>query len=103
MLMLVGGTGVVALVFVLAVSPLVSLLVPDLLVREPSGYLARLFAPLLVLLPLSVLLAGSLQAQGRFALAGLRQLCRSGWILPDARRAPVDVRGSDLLPRPGGS
>ena len=78
LLMLIGGTGVLALGFVLVASPLVSLLAPDLLVREPSGDLARLFAPLLVLLPLSVLLAGSLQAQGRFALAGLRQVCWYG-------------------------
>ncbi len=81
LLMLIGGTGVLALGFVLVASPLVSLLAPDLLVREPSGYLARLFAPLLVLLPLSVLLAGSLQAQGRFALAGLRQVCWYGMTL----------------------
>lgn len=78
LVVLVVGTGLLAIGFGLAASPLVALLAPDPLVREPSGHLARLFAPLLVLLPLSGLLAGALQAQGRFALAGLRQLCWYG-------------------------
>jgi putative peptidoglycan lipid II flippase len=78
LVILVGGTGMLALAFVLGASPLIGLIAPDPLVREPSGHLAQLFAPLLVLLPLSVLLAGSLQAQGRFALAGLRQFCWYG-------------------------
>jgi len=81
LVILVAGTSLLALAFVAVAAPLVSLLAPDPLVREPSGHLARLFAPLLFLLPLSALLAGSLHAQGRFALAGLRQLCWYGMTL----------------------
>jgi putative peptidoglycan lipid II flippase len=75
------GTAALAFTFVLAASSLVGLLAPDPLVRGPSGHLARLFAPLLVLLPLSALLAGALQAQGRFAVSGLRQVCWYGMAL----------------------
>jgi putative peptidoglycan lipid II flippase len=81
LLSLLTGTGVLALAFILGASVLVGALSPDPLVAEPSGHLARFFALLVVLLPLSVLLAGSLHAQGRFALAGLRQLCWYGTTL----------------------
>jgi putative peptidoglycan lipid II flippase len=78
LLAVVAGTAALALTFAVAASWLVGVLAPDPVVREPSAHLARLFSPLLVLVPLSTLLAGTLQAQGRFAVAGLRQICWYG-------------------------
>jgi putative peptidoglycan lipid II flippase len=72
------GTGVLALLLVVLAPWLVGVLASDALVRARGVHLTRLFAPLVALVPLSVLLAGAQQAHGRFAAASLRQLCWYG-------------------------
>jgi putative peptidoglycan lipid II flippase len=100
------ATGALALIYVATVPWLVGVLAPDPVVRAPSIPLARLFASLLVLFPLSTLLAGALQAQGRFAVAGLRQVCWYGVALGallllsphvGSRAVPLGMGGGLLL------
>lgn len=76
-----GATVLGAGVLALAAPALVALLTPPGAVRAEATSLVRLAAPLVALLPVAVLLAGVLQGQGRFALAGLRQLCWYGGAL----------------------
>lgn len=76
--LVVAGTAVLALVFLVGAPALAELLAPTPAVRRESAHLLRLFAPVLVLLPASTLLAGVLQAGGRFIVASLRQLCWYG-------------------------
>jgi putative peptidoglycan lipid II flippase len=71
-------TGLLALLLVALAPPLVEALAGDPTVRARGVVLTRLFSPLLVLLPLSMLLASAQQARGHFAAAGLRQLCWYG-------------------------
>jgi len=78
LLMLVAGAGGLALLLVLGAPSLVALLAPSLVARGSGAGLLRLFGPLLVLLPLSTLLAGALQAHERFVVASMRQLCWYG-------------------------
>lgn len=78
LVVVVVATGALAVLLVLLAPALVSVLAPDARVRVQGVPLTRLFAPLLVLLPLSVLLAGAHQARGRFVVAGVRQLCWYG-------------------------
>ncbi|MBI3628099.1 MAG: polysaccharide biosynthesis C-terminal domain-containing protein [Candidatus Rokubacteria bacterium] len=76
--LLAGGTVLLMVGLIVASSSLAGLLAPGAAVRQIGAGLLRLFAPLVVLLPLSVLLAGALQAHGRFVVASLRQLCWYG-------------------------
>ncbi len=78
LLALLAGTGTLALFLILVAPPLVWLLAPHLTARGSAAGLLRLFSPLLVLLPLSALLAGALQTHERFVLASMRQLCWYG-------------------------
>ena len=93
LLLLAVLTGALALLLVLVAPLLVSLLAPDLAVQGASAGLLKLFAPLVVLLPLSTLLAGALQAHERFVVASTRQLCWYGLAL-----ASVLVLGSRIGP-----
>jgi putative peptidoglycan lipid II flippase len=72
------ATVALALLLAALAPPLVGALASDPDVRARSVPLTRLFAPLLALLPLSMLLAGAQQARGHFAVAALRQLCWYG-------------------------
>lgn len=76
-LILLAGTALLAGVIYAAASPLIARLAPTLIAGD-AAHLLRLFAPLIVLLPFSALLAVTLQAQQRFVTAGLRQLCWYG-------------------------
>ena len=75
--LLAAGSGALAALLVVGAPGLVTLLAPGA-ARELGTELVRFFAPLLVLLPLSTLLAGTLQAHGRFVVAALRHLCWYG-------------------------
>lgn len=68
------GTGALVVLVLVGTPGLLSLLAPTLAARGFGFDLLRLFTPLLVLLPLSALLAGALQAHGRFVAAAMRQL-----------------------------
>lgn len=72
------GSLALAALVALAAPGIVALLAPDLAARGAAVGLLRLFAPLVVLAPVSVLLAAALQANDRFVLAGARQLCWYG-------------------------
>ena len=74
---LVAGTALLGGVLYAAAPPLIIHLAPALAAGDATGLL-RLFAALVVLLPLSALLAVTLQAQQRFVTAGTRQLCWYG-------------------------
>lgn len=79
---LVAGGGVVLTGLLIAgAPPLVAVLAPGLAGRAAGVRLLRLFAPVLLLLPVSMLLSGALQARGRFVVASLRQLCWYGLAL----------------------
>src|SRR5262249_42748551 len=67
----VGGAAVAA-VIMLAAGPMISLIAPDLTRDGATAHLLRLFAPLALLLPLGVLLAGRLQVGGQFIAASSR-------------------------------
>jgi putative peptidoglycan lipid II flippase len=75
LLAVLGLTGGLAAVLAAGATPLLALLAPGLVDRPGAVALLRLFLPLLLLLPLAAVLAGVLQARGRFGLAGLRALC----------------------------
>jgi putative peptidoglycan lipid II flippase len=75
------GTGGLALLLILAAPSLVALLAPQLAAGRSAAGLLRLFGALLILLPLSTLLAGALQAHERFVVASTRQLCWYGMAL----------------------
>jgi len=75
------GTGGLALLLILAAPSLVALLAPQLAAGSSAVGVLRLFGALLVLLPLSTLLAGALQAHERFVVASARQLCWYGMAL----------------------
>lgn len=86
-----GATAAGAALLVIVAPALVALLAPTLAPGRAAATLLRLFAPLFVLLPLSALLGGTLQAHGRFIIASLRQLFWYGVAL-----AAIGLGGSRL-------
>jgi putative peptidoglycan lipid II flippase len=76
-LILIVGTALLGGALYAAAPPLIAHLAPALAAGD-AVRLLRLFASLVVLLPLSALLAATLQAQQRFVTAGTRQLCWYG-------------------------
>jgi putative peptidoglycan lipid II flippase len=80
-LFVTAGVAALGLALAAGAPALLGLLAPALPGEGTAILLLRLFAPLLVLLPLSTLLAGVLQAEGRFVAAALRQLCWYGLAL----------------------
>jgi putative peptidoglycan lipid II flippase len=90
------GVATLALAMAVGAGGVVALIAPTLPARDEATRLLRLFAPLLVLLPLVALLAGALQAHGRFVVAVVRQLLWYGGavallIVFGARYGPVVV------------
>ncbi|MBI4246546.1 MAG: hypothetical protein HY614_05105 [Candidatus Rokubacteria bacterium] len=78
-LLAVGGlVGVLALGLAVGAGGLVALLAPGGDVAASARRLVGLFAPLVILAPVAAMLAGVLQAHGRFVAAALRQLCWYG-------------------------
>lgn len=67
-------TGGLALLLVVGAPGLVALLAPALAGDGGGVGLLRLFAPIVVLMPLAALLAGAVQAHGHFIAAAMRQL-----------------------------
>jgi len=88
-MILLAGTALLGGVLYAAAPPLITRLAPALAAGDATGLL-RLFAALVVLLPLSAMLAATLQAQQRFVTAGTRQLCWYG---------PRSCRSSSSAPR----
>ena len=76
-LILIVGTALLGGALYAAAPPLIARLAPALAAGD-AVRLLRLFASLVLLLPLSALLAATLQAQQRFVTAGTRQLCWYG-------------------------
>jgi len=68
----VGGTLPAALALAVGAAPLAGLLAPRPVVEDLAARLLRLFAPLMVLMPLVAVLGGVLQARERFVAASAR-------------------------------